>query len=100
VASGETRFHVRTRTLRRRRGVASFSAPEPRFPRLTTGSVQVSSKTGQLQSLVHTRARPCSREGRLLESSRRTVSAGCSPAPTCPLRKPTYRHHAGLDADR
>src|ERR1700733_11570153 len=30
---------------------ASFSAPEPHFPRLTTGSVQVSSKTGQLHSL-------------------------------------------------
>jgi X-X-X-Leu-X-X-Gly heptad repeat protein len=31
-------------------GLASFSAPEPHFPRLTTGSVQVSSKTGQVQS--------------------------------------------------
>ena len=29
---------------------AEFWAPEPHFPRLTTGSVQVSSKTGQLHS--------------------------------------------------
>jgi hypothetical protein len=30
---------------------AEFWAPEPHFPRLTTGSVQVSSKTGQLHPL-------------------------------------------------
>jgi X-X-X-Leu-X-X-Gly heptad repeat protein len=38
-------------------GVASFSAPEPHFPRLTTGSVQVSSKTGQLQARLGGRSR-------------------------------------------
>ena len=32
---------------------ASFSAPDPSFPRLTTGSAQVSSKTGQVQALGH-----------------------------------------------
>jgi hypothetical protein len=30
-------------------GVPSFPAPDSSFPRLTTGSVQVSSKTGELQ---------------------------------------------------
>jgi hypothetical protein len=49
------RFHetaARSRRLLRdlaiARGVPPFSAPEPHFPRLTTGSVQVSSKTGEL----------------------------------------------------